>query len=322
MKILKTFHNIFKIKSKSGSFALEIAFIFPIVLLIIMFFIWQITAIRSETIYKSLLINEAEKAPAFGILYQISNKYLIENYSEEIDNDSSEFLFALVYKTIFKKQFEINYRNYLSNNPSHKSVIKSHRFFIENNICDDIIHMTSVYDIYTPFGTVRKMFIFPIAFWSKSNVFKPDNSNAENVWDKSNFERGKILRVMFGGNLPFGFPVLSGFKNNTAFIIRSMDLNSDTWQNPDAVYNKLIADIPRLEAYEGSSEPWGKDGIIIRREDIYFRQIIFVFPENIDYENYATAFKNIQRTGNKYGVDISIKFYQTSTPIHERMYNE
>jgi len=319
MKILKIILKNQKFSNKKGSFALEAAIVFPVIIVILMFYIWQITVIRSETVYKSFLLSEAEKAPAFGVLYQISNKYLIESYLDEIDDDTSEFIFALVYKKIFKMQLEKNYKDYLNNNPSHKSVIKSHRFFIENNICDNVVEMTSVYDIYTPFGTVRKMFVFPVAFWTNNNVFKSEISKAENVWDKSNFDRGKILRSVFGGNLPFGYPVLSGFKNNTAFIIRSMDLNANSWQNPDTVHNKLLTDIIKLYDFKGNSTPWGKDGIIIPPEDIHYRYIIFVFPENIDYEKYKSAFEKIIIDGKSYGINIDIKHYQSSTPNDERI---
>ncbi|NTV91328.1 MAG: hypothetical protein HGA22_13370, partial [Clostridiales bacterium] len=53
----------------------------------------------------------------------------------------------------------------------------------------------------------------------------------DGIWLLDNFTRGKKLREIFGGDLPPTFPVLSGFKDGTALMIKSMDITAGSYSN-------------------------------------------------------------------------------------------
>jgi len=193
------------------------------------------------------------------------------------------------------------------------SLIKEHRIYIEKNIYENQLYLTSKYVINTIFGDVDKKLTVPIRLWSKGDKSgKVLDTSETSIWDKDNFERGQMLRRRFGGNLPFGFPVLSGYHNGNAMIIKSMDLNKKTWEYSINVFEELKYDVNELYNYAGTNGAWGKNDITINTWDIKNRYIKFIFPENINYDYYNGVFEEIKNYGNSLDIIVEIINYQNS----------
>ncbi|HHV99110.1 MAG TPA: hypothetical protein GXX36_05990 [Clostridiaceae bacterium] len=137
------------------------------------------------------------------------------------------------------------------------------------------------------------------------------SDNEEDIWSLDNFSRGKKLREIFGANLPFNFPVIASFKDGVATMIKSMDLTASTYQTAGVVREKLYSYIDELADFQGQENPWGRDRIVIKNDDIKQKQLVLIIPGNtiqaeVEEElhrciNYANS-RGIIMTIEKYGM--------------------
>lgn len=307
--------------NRKGSFSIEITLIMPVVFLLLFCFIWQMSAVRTEMLFRSILIKETEKSSLAGILYEYSDKlyssFVKDNVIKTTERPFNEELTGLLldttYGLIFKVQFEDHYKIQMAKNKSFKSLIIDNKMYFEREVYGSQVFLTSRYKIYTPFKIIEKSFTIPLRLWNNGDKSNAENHNDDmNIWKLDNFQRGEMLRRRFGGNLPFGFPVLSGFQNNSALIIKSMDLTKSTWDSPLNVKEKMTGDMELLANYSGNLFPWGKDGILIRQEDIHNRYIKFIFPENIDFKVYEGIFTDVRNQGMLNNVQVEYIFFQKS----------
>ena len=125
-----------------------------------------------------------------------------------------------------------------------------------------------------------------------------------NIWEKDNFERGRLIGIRFGANLPIGYPVIDGFYEGTALSIRSMDLTKKTWQDTEAARREIEIELEELASFSGTSSPWGSDEIHITNEDIYWRILRIIIPENTDTEIFDPVFYELEC----YAYELEIEF--------------
>jgi hypothetical protein len=105
-------------------------------------------------------------------------------------------------------------------------------------------------------------------------------SGNDNIWYLDNFTRGKKLRDIFGGNLPYGFPVISKFKDGVATMIKSMDTTLEYYQDADNIREKVDEYMNILSKYKGQDGPWGKDRITLPIDSINTFELLLIIPEN------------------------------------------
>ncbi len=216
-----------------------------------------------------------------------------------------------VFAAVIRIQIQNHYTMMCEENPAFRSLILFHDEYIEASAAEDTVFLTSVYAVYTPFQRLDRKFTIALRLWDQGDGSgKVTEQSGESIWKCDNFTRGKILRRRFGGNLPFGFPVLSGFFDGDALIIESMNLRSSSWQNPQDAGDQMKESVDELARYDGMEEPWGKEGIVIRRKDIRRRNIRFIIPENTDMEHYASVFHEVRAYAARWNVCIEIIPYQ------------
>ena len=299
-----------RIRMKSGSFCLEITLLFPIFMAILFSFIWQMSVIRCEMIFKSIVIKEAEKISFFGALSEYIPRIEAET-SNEIEDSIADGAIHEIYAVMLKKQIQEHYILACEKNRTFRSLILDHAEFIEAKTTEDTLFLISRYRLYTPFMIYERQFKIPLRLWDHgdhSGVLV--RSTDGNIWKYDNFTRGKVLRRRFGGNLPFGFPVLSGFSNGTALIIKSMNLLSETWSDTVDVRFQMQESIDALASYCGMPYAWGEEGILIREAEIRNRLVRFIIPENTDMEAFSDVFEEVKEYGETNGVSIEIIPYQ------------
>ena len=297
--------------NKSGSFSLEISLVFPIFMTILFFFIWQMSFIRCEMLFKSIIVKEAEKLSFIGALNEYSPELHAKLTGEKPDAGLSDIIMNEIYTLALKKQIKDHYELLCAKNRSFISLITEHAEFLECAAYDDTIKLTSIYNIHTPFRTITRQFSIPVRLWENGDHSgKLDQNENDSIWHYDNFNRGKILRRRFGGNLPFGFPVLSGYRDGNAFIIKSMDLTAPTWDSVSEVDDKIQESIDEIATYEGMPVAWGAEQIIIDPEDITSRSVMIVIPENTSMDKYSAVFDKIRNSGRQNRVDVEIIPYQ------------
>lgn len=295
---------------KSGSFCLEITLLFPIFMVILFSFIWQMSVIRCEMIYKSIMIKEAEKISFFGVLSEYIPRIESET-ANEIEETIADTVINELYAVILKKQIQEHYLLACEKNRTFRSFITDHTEFIEAKTTEDTLFLISRYRVYTPFMTFDRQFKIPLRLWDHGDhTGVMEQQEDSNIWKYDNFTRGKVLRRRFGGNLPFGFPVLSGFSNGTAMIIKSMNLLSETWSDPVEVRFQMQESVDALTSYRGMPDAWGEEEIIIQETEIRNRLVRFIIPENTPMDGFSGVFEEIQEYGEENGVMIEIIPYQ------------
>jgi hypothetical protein len=136
-----------------------------------------------------------------------------------------------------------------------------------------------------------------------------DQSEQEDIWSLDNFQRGRKIREIFGGNLPLSFPVISRFDSGKAVMIKSMDLTAKTYQDALTVEEKIESYINKLYKFRGQEEPWGSKGIVIREIDISSKELILAIPGNPIKPDVEIALETCRIRASVKGIALKIEGY-------------
>ncbi|MHB8963749.1 MAG: hypothetical protein ACYC5K_11415 [Saccharofermentanales bacterium] len=301
------------IHQKRGAISLEITMVIPAVMVLLFAFIWQISTIRNEMIYKSIVMKESEKIALTGAAFEVleRNDKVQELTAEH--GEIADIVAEETYRIILEYNCLNHYRQFLVNKKRFTRVLIPEYSFTERELADGVIYFTSVYSLHTPFGRRSKSFTIPLRTWHRGDSSgKIGTGKTENVWQMENFERGRLIRARFGGNLPMGYPVLSGYSSGNALVIKSMDLTKASWSDPLEVLLQLRSEMTDLILFEGTELPWGKDGIRIFSGDIRSRFFKLIIPENTEQSRYLLVFNELNGYCRANDVEFEISCYQKS----------
>jgi hypothetical protein len=183
----------------------------------------------------------------------------------------------------------------------------------ESRLSEGLLRITVRYAMLTPFGPVERRRRQSVALWASGDGTR-DAREAENVWSLGNLARGRAIRIRFGGNLPIGYPVLAGFRNGIATAIHSMDLSPFGWQDVVEAQEELDAWLSDLAGFDGTSFPWGADGIDIPPGSIQSRRLLLVVPSNTDDARFGGLLAGGARDAQVSGISLTIVRYQERLP--------
>ncbi len=96
------------------------------------------------------------------------------------------------------------------------------------------------------------------------------------VWSRNPFLRGRILEQQSGMNLPANFPVIDRWANGVATSIKSMNLNSNTYENASQMRSRLLTYVNDLSAFNGRT--WA--GANVQGNQIRERVLELIVPHN------------------------------------------
>lgn len=161
----------------------------------------------------------------FNRLCSILTKIYMEKYFIDVDNKTED---------PDKKIKRLNINDGMS------GLDMSMSSFFEDDINDIDIVVRYKIDIPVPIKIFPALHIVQRAT-VKAWLFGDEiiDNNEEDIWSLDNFTRGKKIREIFGANLPFNFPVIARFNSGTATMIKSMDITTKSYQNPEMVKRKL-----------------------------------------------------------------------------------
>ena len=132
----------------------------------------------------------------------------------------------------------------------------------------------------------------------------------DTIWSLGNFERGQKIRELFGGNLPTMFPVISGFTDGEALLVKSLDATAATYQDPRALKNKITGYINSIAAYEGQERPFGDRKTTISPESITSRRLVLVIPTNELPEGLEAVIEACVDDARSRGVEMQVERYE------------
>ena len=136
-----------------------------------------------------------------------------------------------------------------------------------------------------------------------------DSPGGDDIWSLSNFQRGLKIRRIFGANLPDSFPVIARYEAGRAVMIKSMDITAASYQNGGTVEKTLKRYLKELREYQGQDKPWGRDGIVIRKEDIRKKELLLVIPENKADDAIEAVLYDVVRYADSIGINMVIERY-------------
>jgi hypothetical protein len=175
------------------------------------------------------------------------------------------------------------------------------------------VRVVVLYSLRTPFGPLTQRREQAFALWNDGDGTR-DARETANVWDLDNLERGRAIRIRFGGNLPMGYPTVASFRNGTATAIHSMDLSIYGWQDEAGAREEVSDWLEELAVFDGTPAPWGADGIDIPPGSVRTRRLILVVPANTDEDRFDALLADAARVAAGSGIDLSVVRYQERRP--------
>ena len=307
-----------------ASMALEMSLILPIILFIIFAFYVHVREIEQSISARHAL---DQLAGEIELLYPLSD--LISSGEEITDtqllkiiddlgikNYIMDFAVDIVASLLAGPALNYRYNYWLEEicAASGQDVPQGERrFFVDYVPERNLIYIGMSYSRTSSKATGEEYITSSVPLWSRGKYNFGNNSNtddedeADDIWSKSNFERGLQFQRMYGANLPTTYPTIASWSSGTATAIKSMDLTAPSWQTKAAAEGRVFSFIGDLSGFEGGPEPGPGIG------EIRNKQLILVVPRNhadwldgeviSQWSSYASGF----------GVELKISRYGESS---------
>lgn len=323
-------------RNNQGSISLEAALLIPVFTGILLFFLslFQIAAARN--LLELSAIRTADEMCRWAPVYR--NEFLKEVSSQLLEEIGGEFADSLQIKekadgfigkilnlrnaSEYSHDFIYGFaaqslcNSYFEADPLVQSGIIRHRdlnlyksVFFHNDTDRIRLTATCVVDTYLPFP-IRLGFTVRCSAWGGGRTPRiqlPDSAEeTSGIWAENNFTRGKILRQMYGGNLPESFPVIAAFENGTAIMIKSLNHTMNSYKDSGALEKTIRDMIDTLASFEGAE--YG--GIVIEKHDILRKKLILILPENDYYYSQEAVIQHMMQYSMMKFIVLDLQRYQ------------
>ncbi len=301
-------------QSSSGSVVVETAMIIPLLLFALLLFVRLLQVVALQNCVERATLQTAKTLSQYAVLYHAYGMVTLEEtVLQELNVEQMEDFIDLrgyiqvgedrLYGAATERFIEY----YLEQDPlvEHGYVqyddlsCKGSTFFAGN---DDIILSVSckAYQLL-PVGTTLRFRGWVRGDSPLSSLMQEGVS----VWSFDNFTRGKMIRDIFGGDLPYDYPVIASFKDGVALMIKSMDTTKPTYQNPDKLKQEVQGMIEKLRDFQGAPGA-------IEPAEIQTKKLLLVVPENTAPEQANVLFEVTGQQGVIHHIQVEIQFYQES----------
>lgn len=307
------------LRNNKGSITVEAAVLTPLIILVFVAFTCIISAVAAQACINDSLCKTADFMAKYAFCYNEKGLERLENTAvEKIDSVISKYVESekikeKIYKFIdFGKVIDYAddyiYRQiahgvfhmYMEENKIYKSgfiTIDDYSFeestFFNGN--DDI-----VLKVRADCGPFSVKSAVRVGCWSEGKMSSVIVSN-QNVWDLDNFTRGRIIRDIFGGTLPYNFPVIAVYSNGSAIAIKSLDHTADTYKDADKLEKEIRVMIDNLAGYEGEEDM-----------KIRTKTLTLVMPENKMSRLQSNAIGKMLTYASSNGIFLDLQLYQES----------
>ena len=307
------------LKSKKGSASLEAAMLLPVVILLFVFFISILNCIASQACINESLCKTADFMAKYAFCYNEHGVQKIEeNIFEKIDELLSKYIESDNVRDKIYKYVDFNKLIGYADDYVHQQLAREiFKFYLEENVIyksgfvsiDSYDLSESSFfngndDIVLKISAKCGMFSVKSAVcagsWNEGKISSIIVSN-QNVWEMDNFTRGKTLRDIFGGTLPYNFPVIAAYSHGTAISIKSIDHTSETYKNSDKFEKEIRSMIDKLADYTGT------DDMQVRQ-----RQLMLIMPANKMSIEQSSVIGKVISYANVKNVFLNIQIYQES----------
>ena len=194
--------------------------------------------------------------------------------------DLEDVVGTSVFGRYIRDRIVTEYQKLINKNWIYDKLLQNVSVYVDYESEDRSIYIYVYYDIAAGKIKIPRSYCTSVALYSEMFPLREkdqdDNGNAENVWDKDNFERGSAIREQFGGNLPYNFPVISSYKPDEIISIKSMDTTSPYYLNRKNANKQLKSYINDLKNFTGAEQ----SGVSVSVHEGTKKTLLLVIPEN------------------------------------------
>lgn len=334
MRIIKV-----KANAEHGSIVLEAALIVPVIMVICYFMLSASLTVQHEVIMRYALDNTAKELsvlfPFAEALYQDHlSGFVDENIPilEEVPKSLQEDLLNISSSVLLQDFIQNKVEKWLiiGANQLKVKIPSDQRKISISTSGDYALRLKMDYHIKTPWTEKERVIYSYIPLWTKydsdfisvKDESVSDGKEADGIWEEHNFVRGKYFRDKFDANLPFNYPVISGFKNGQAIGIRSIDLTAPQYQNNEILQRQFEKEMTDLSNFRGGNKPTNINPSVISEEDIISRRLIIVVPKNGINEKNKIILDNVKNIAKNNNVILQLETIGNSYRYIEQKDNE
>ena len=298
----------------SGSVLVETAVVLPVLLFVLLLFVRLLQVVALENCVERATLQTAKTISQYAVLYHTYGMVTLEeSVLETLDVEQTEALIDFrgyiqagenaLYSGVAREFIQY----YLTQDPLVRNGYVQYTdlsclgstFFAGN---DDIVLTVSckAYNLFPLDTTLR------FRGWIRGD--SPLSSLLEegvSVWSFDNFTRGKMIRDIFGGDLPYDYPVIASFKEGVALMIKSIDTTKPTYQNTNRLQQEVKEMLDKLRNFQGVAGE-------IEPAAIKAKKLLLVIPENTPTEQANVLFNVVRNHGVVQGIQVEVQFYQES----------
>lgn len=318
---------------KKGALTVEAAVILPFMIAVFIVCFALIDSYLAYNCASKAMYNTAKAMSEYAVLYHTNGIEKLTNaikekagdginlgkVSEYINTDTvlrfgTDKLYGFAAEKIFQSNIENDdtYNRYFKNRLKWK--FSKSDFYHGNNDISLTGEFTCDYDI--PFlGGLIKGIRFKknvlVAAFTDGKATEGIGENGDSVWNLSNFERGKKIEELFGGNLPHFFPVADYYDNGMIMSILSINHTKQTYQSPAALKKTLEDFAQKVYNFNGGEYK----GTVIPEGSVIAREIKLVFPEDDFTPAQESVINSFIQKANGMGIRVTVERYQKTVQI-------
>ena len=325
-----------KKERNNGSCTVEACIILPVIISVLLFMIYVVRAVTALNCLDNAMLKTARLLSDYGILYheygleELENTALekIGEFINEKTGDSTGtsvlFRFASLRDCaaygddlLYSKAAEMICDYYLKKDPLIKNgYVKLDKLSFSGscfyNKSDDIELRATVrlFDFVKAGTSVR------VRAWIRGdNPLLAIDESGLTVWDMGNLQRGKILRAIFGANMPYDYPVIAIYDVNKgeATVIKSLDVTAPYYNSGKGLEKELTDMIEKFRKFDTTDGYAMRDGYqIIKKGDIKKKKLMLVMPTNEPTEFQMGVINSSMVKAASYNISMEIVTYQRS----------
>ncbi len=301
-------------RSESGAVSLEAAFVLPLLLTVLLLFVSVLQGIVLRNCVERATLQTAKTLSQYAVVYHSYGMVkLEEKVLQDLDGvQQADFIDLRGYvqsgeNRLYGAAAERFIQYYLQQEPLVRNGYVRYEdiscdgstFFAGND--DILLDVSCKADYPLSVGTTLR-----VRGWVRGD--SPLSSLIQegvSVWSFDNFTRGKMIRDIFGGDLPYDYPVIASFQDGVALMIKSVDTTKSTYQDTERLKQEIRAMIEKLQAFQGVPGE-------IEADAIKSKKLLLVVPENTQPEQANALFESVRNYGVVHQIQVEIQFYQES----------
>lgn len=317
-----------------GSITLEASFLMTLITGLVLFFISVMQIAAAQNVLEMSVIRTGDSMCKWAPIYKymiadnidgVVSEKLVEKLSGKLTDEIEEIIVNIVNLSEIKQNSMDYAYGYVAQTMTQKYIDESplvdcdfiemnnlnlyRSIFFEND--SNVIQLKAISEVETflPF-TAKVGCEINCGAWGKGMMphmgVMEEKDETDSIWKRDNYSRGKVIREIYGANLPENFPVISCYENGMVTMIKSLNHKTASYSDGKTFKNTIKQMIDSLASFNEAS--WGE--INIKKKDIKFKRLILVMPEDNLSSIQELALQEVRSYSTTKGILFDLQRYQ------------